>query len=223
MVSVSCTPKPFCCEDGFCVLYSKTILLWGWFPEMFVVGMVSSNSFFELSLQIHNKQSSESQHTTNFEFFSCLLSILNSSLLSISNSSLLCPFFWIFEARFRHMCLVFENFKGGFEFRKKMDVTAPEVFAISGAAVPPRWAGSHRAGAWRGGRRRNSFAEHLSLSFRIRERKSVGLWLFLVWSCFYIAFSHVNPMVVMCLCMVHKDFLMHHNFSPHSNEINKAI
>ena len=48
MVSVSCTPKPFCCENGFQNLQShhqhrrslssphrnaKTILLWKWFPE----------------------------------------------------------------------------------------------------------------------------------------------------------------------------------------------
>jgi len=26
-------PKPFCCENGFCESYSKTILLWKWFPE----------------------------------------------------------------------------------------------------------------------------------------------------------------------------------------------
>ena len=26
-------PKPFCCGNGFCESYSKTILLWKWFPK----------------------------------------------------------------------------------------------------------------------------------------------------------------------------------------------
>jgi len=26
-------PKPFCCGNGFCELYSKLILLWKWFPK----------------------------------------------------------------------------------------------------------------------------------------------------------------------------------------------
>ena len=48
MVSVSWTPKPFCNENGFCELYSKTILLWKWFmcvvlQNHLAVGMVSRN------------------------------------------------------------------------------------------------------------------------------------------------------------------------------------
>jgi hypothetical protein len=46
MVSVSCTSKPFWCGNGFCELYSKTILMWEWFPWVglqnhFAVEMVS--------------------------------------------------------------------------------------------------------------------------------------------------------------------------------------
>jgi hypothetical protein len=94
MVSVSCTPKPFCCGNGFCELHSKTL----------TIGKKLSNIIFRSNIKnyqkihevhqeqheqyipaIHflsfhyksikhfsSKQSSESQHTTNFEFFSSI-------------------------------------------------------------------------------------------------------------------------------------------------------
>jgi len=47
------TLSPFCCRNGFYVLYSKTILLWEWFPARTTWTIFFSNSFFELLLQIH--------------------------------------------------------------------------------------------------------------------------------------------------------------------------
>jgi len=35
-------PKPFCCGNGFCELYSKLILLWKWFPESSISSSTSS-------------------------------------------------------------------------------------------------------------------------------------------------------------------------------------
>ena len=35
-------PKPFCCGNGFCELYSKLILLWKWFPESSISSSTTS-------------------------------------------------------------------------------------------------------------------------------------------------------------------------------------